>query len=136
MCLSLQGPVGALLPEEQVLLGQLQRELGHLQAGLVQLGVGVALAGTQLPQFPAQTFGQVLADLQPLLQAPCLLQGGLCLCLRTDRRLLEDSSSHKQLVWLQLRSPVESSSFPHRASFDRRSSSVSPSAWEKKDLVS
>lgn len=43
--LSLQGPVGTLLPEEQVLLGQLQSQLGHLQAGLVQLGVGVALTG-------------------------------------------------------------------------------------------
>lgn len=94
--LPLQGPVGVLLPEEQVLLGQLQGQPGHLQAGLVQLGVGVAQTGAQLPQLPAQVLGRALAGLQALLQAPRLLQGGLGLHLQTDGSLLENSSAGEE----------------------------------------
>ncbi len=81
---SFQGPVGALPPEDQVLLGQLQGELGHLQAGLVQLGVGIALTGAQLPQLPTQALRYMLTSLQALLQPSHLHQSSLILHLQRD----------------------------------------------------
>lgn len=89
VCFSFKGPVGALLPEDQVLLGQLQGELGHLKPGLVQLGVDVALTGAQIPQLPAQTLSYMLADLQTLLQPSYLHQSSLVLRLQRDERCPE-----------------------------------------------
>lgn len=86
VCFSFQGPVGALLPEDQVLLGQLQGELGHLQPGLVQLAVGMALTGAQLPQLPAQALSYVLTGLQALLQPLYLRQSSFVLRLQRDER--------------------------------------------------
>lgn len=85
-CFSFQGPVGALLPEDQVLLGKLQGELGHLQPGLVELGVDVALTGAQLPQLPAQALSHMLTSLQTLMQPPYLGQSDLVLRLQGDER--------------------------------------------------
>lgn len=82
VCLPLQGPVGSLLPQQQVLLGQLQSELRHLQPGLMQLGVGSTLPGAQLPQLPAQALGHMLAGVQTLLQHLDLGLGGLVLHLK------------------------------------------------------
>lgn len=89
VCFSFKGPVSALLPEEQVLLGQLQGELGHLQAGLLQLGVDAALIGAQLPEFPAQTLSYTFAGFQTPLQAAHLQQSSFVLILETDKRVLE-----------------------------------------------
>lgn len=89
VCFSFKGPVSAFLPEEQVLLGQLQGELGHLQAGLLQLGVDAALIGAQLPKFPAQILSYTFAGIQTLLQAAHLQQSSLVLILDKDKRVLE-----------------------------------------------
>lgn len=87
VCFSFKGPVTALLPEEQVLLRQLQGELGHLQAGLLQLGVDAALTGAQLPEFPAQTLSYTFTGIQTLLQAAHLQQSSPVLILKTDKRV-------------------------------------------------
>lgn len=84
--LSFQGPAGQLLPVGQVLLGQLQGELGRLQPGLLQLRVVVTLTGAKLPQLPAQTLNEVLARLQVLLQGSRILQSRLTLLLHSNMK--------------------------------------------------
>lgn len=90
VCFSFKGPIGPLLSQDQVLLGQLQGELGYLQPGLVQLGVGMALTGAQLSQLPAQTLGYMITGLQTLLQAVHLQQSSLVLRLQGDKDLGPD----------------------------------------------
>lgn len=91
VCFSFKGPIGPLLSQDQVLLGQLQGELGYLQPGLVQLGVGMALAGAQLSQLPAQTLSYMITGPQTLLQASHLQQSSLVLCLQGDKDLCPDT---------------------------------------------
>lgn len=88
--LSLRGPVGALLLEDQVLLGQLQGELGHLELCPVELGEGVTLPGAQLLQLPAQTLSRTFRRVQTLLEAAHLQQSGLVLLLKTAGRGVMD----------------------------------------------
>lgn len=82
VCLSLQSPVGPLLPQEEVLLRQLQSELGHLESGLVQVSVGVTLSGAQVPQLPTQAFCHVVAGLETFLEQSCLGKSILIFHLR------------------------------------------------------
>lgn len=130
---SLQSPVGPLLPEEQVLLRQLQGELGHLQPGLVQLSVGVSLSGSHVPQLPAEALGHVLSGLQTLLQPSHLRQSNIALHLRRNERFRQKREREINFTAVSVSPlPAGTSSSPRRASFDWTFSSLCLSACSTK----
>lgn len=79
--LPLLGPACPPLSQGQAAVCQLQGELGHLQASLVQLRVNLIPLGDHGAHVALQCVHGTLAVAQTLPQAAHLLQGRLTLCL-------------------------------------------------------